>query len=232
MSQKDDDRTPQQTRTVQLPYDQDPHERQLLEGISSASAPTPEAEEPTAGGERIKRLRELKGLSLADVSQRTGLPEEMLEHIERDTIAPPLGTLTKLARVLEMKMGYLLTEGQRRPFVITRKHERKPVSRRAAQQQRSYGYSYLSLAPEMRDRNMEPFLVSLAPTAEEMPGSVHEGEEFIFVLEGEMEVIIGEHRDVLYPGDSIYYRSTVPHLVRCHQGKPALILAVLFAETK
>jgi quercetin dioxygenase-like cupin family protein len=84
----------------------------------------------------------------------------------------------------------------------------------------------------MRDRNMEPFLVSLAPTAEEMPGSVHEGEEFIFVLEGEMEVIIGEHRDVLYPGDSIYYRSTIPHLVRCHQGKPTRILAVLFAETK
>ena len=84
----------------------------------------------------------------------------------------------------------------------------------------------------MRDRSMEPFLVTLAPDAEEMPGSIHEGEEFIYVLEGEMEVIIGEHKEVLYPGDSIYYQSSIPHLVRCHRGGPTRILAVLFTETK
>ena len=79
---------------------------------------------------------------------------------------------------------------------------------------------------------MEPFLVTLSPTLEKVPGSVHEGEEFIYVLEGEMEVVIGEHREVLYPGDTIYYHSSIPHVVKCHQGKPSKILAVLFAETK
>jgi quercetin dioxygenase-like cupin family protein len=156
----------------------------------------------------------------------------MLESIEADSVAPPIGTLTKLARALEMKMGYLLTGGESKPFVITRKDERKPVSRHAAEQQRKYGYSYLSLSPGMRDRNLEPFLVTLSPTAEEMPGSVHEGEEFIYVLEGEMEVVLGEDRAILYPGDSIYYHSSIPHLVKCHQDKPTKILAVLFAETK
>jgi transcriptional regulator with XRE-family HTH domain len=232
MSQRDEDRKDQYTPADPPLYGQDPHERQLLEGISSAAVSGPEPGEPVAVGKRIRRLRDLKGLSLADVSQRTGLSEEMLEHIEADMVAPPLGTLTKLARALEMKMGFLLTEGESRPLVITRKHERKPVSRRAAQQQSSYGYSYLSLAPGMRDRNMEPFLVELVPTAKEMPGSVHEGEEFIFVLEGEMEVVIGEHRDVLFPGDSIYYHSSIPHLVKCRGDKPAKILAVLFAETR
>ncbi len=217
---------------MQPPYGQDPHERDLLEGISLTSDVALEPEEPTAVGERIRKLRELKGLSLGDVSQRTGLSEEILRSIETDAVAPPLGTLTKLARALEMKMGHLLTDAASKPFVITRTSDRKPVSRHAAEQQHKYGYSYLSLSPGMRDRSMEPFLVTLASSSEEMPGSVHEGEEFIYVLEGEMEVIIGEDREILYPGDTIYYHSSIPHLVKCHQGKSTRILAVLFAETK
>lgn len=232
MSQHNDDQQEQGSPASQFPYGQDPHERELLEGISLSTDLELESDEPTAVGERIRKLRELKGLSLGDVSQRTGLSEEMLHSIETDAVAPPLGTLTKLARALEMKMGYLLTTGEPKPYAITRKDERKPVSRHAAEQQSKFGYSYLSLSPGMRDRSMEPFLVTLAPDAEEMPGSVHEGEEFIYVLEGEMEAIIGEHREVLYQGDSIYYHSSIPHLVKCHQEKPTRILAVLFAETK
>ncbi len=232
MSQQDDDRLRQDTPISQPPYGQDPHETDLLEGISRTSDLALESEEPTAVGERIRKLRELKGLSLDDVSQRTGLQTKMLQSIETDAVAPPLGTLTKLARALEMKMGYLLTGDASKPFVITRKDERKPVSRHAAEQQHKYGYSYLSLSPGMRDHSMEPFLVTLAPSAEDMPGSVHEGEEFIYVLEGEMEVIIGKDRAILYPGDTIYYQSSIPHLVKCREGKPTRILAVLFTETK
>jgi quercetin dioxygenase-like cupin family protein len=230
--QNDNERTQQKSTHPDPLYIQEPHERDFLEGISLSSDLEVESEELSAVGERIRKLRELKGLSLGDVSQRTGISDEMLKSIEADAVAPPLGTLTKLARALEMKMGYLLTGGESRPFVITRKDERQPVSRHATEQQSKYGYSYLSLSPGMRDRNMEPFLVTLSPTAEEMPGSVHEGEEFLFVLEGEMEVTIGEHREILHPGDSIYYHSSIPHLVKCHQDKPTRILAVLFAETK
>jgi len=232
MSQRDDNQSSQDPASSKPFYGQDPHEIDFLEGISRSSEHDLEPEEPIGVGERIKKLRELKKLSLGDVSQRTGISEQMLESIEADATAPPLGTLTKLARALAMKMGYLLTTGEPKPFVITRKDERKPVSRHAAEQQSKYGYSYLSLSPGMRDRNMEPFLVTLSPTLEEVPGSVHEGEEFIYVLEGEMEVVIGEHREVLYPGDTIYYHSSIPHVVKCHQGKPTRILAVLFAETK
>ena len=232
MNQRNDDQSTRDPSFSEPFYGQDPHEIDFLEGISRSSEHDLEPEEPIGVGERIKQLRELKKLSLGDVAQRTGISEQMLESIEADATAPPLGILTKLARALEMKMGYLLTTGDPRPFVITRKDERKPVSRHAAEQQRKYGYSYLSLSPGMRDRNMEPFLVTLSPTLEEVPGSVHEGEEFIYVLEGEMEVIIGEHQEILYPGDTIYYHSSIPHVVKCHQGKPSKILAVLFAETK
>jgi len=232
MNQGNDDKSTRDPSFSTPFYGQDPHEIDLLEGISQSAEHELEPEEPIGVGERIKKLRELKKLSLGDVAQRTGISEQMLKSIEADATAPPLGTLTKLARALDMKMGYLLTSGEPKPFVITRKDERKPVSRHAAEQQRKYGYSYLSLSPGMRDRSMEPFLVTLSPTAEEMPGSAHEGEEFIYVLEGEMEVVIGEHREILYPGDTIYYHSSIPHVVKCHQGKPSKILAVLFAETK
>ena len=232
MSQGDDDRSTRDPSFSKPFYGQDQHEIDFLEGISRSSEHDQEPEEPIGVGERIKKLRELKKLSLGDVAQRSGISEQILESIEADATAPPLGTLTKLARALEMKMGYLLTAGEPKPFVITRKDERKPVSRHAAEQQSKYGYSYLSLSPGMRDRNMEPFLVTLSPTSEEVPGSVHEGEEFIYVLEGEMEVVIGEHREVLSPGDTIYYHSSIPHVVKCHQGKPSKILAVLVAETK
>jgi len=76
---------------------------------------------------------------------------------------------------------------------------------------------------------MEPFLVTLEPaTIKSTKTSTHEGEEFIFVLEGEMEVTLGNHTDILHPGDSIYYDSTIPHRVQCRKDKETKILAVLF----
>ena len=60
--------------------------------------------------------------------------------------------------------------------------------------------------------------------------STHEGEEFIFVLEDEMEVTLGNHTDILYPGDSIYYDSTIPHRVQCRKDKETKILAVLYTS--
>jgi ribosome-binding protein aMBF1 (putative translation factor) len=112
----DNEKTQKKSTHPDSLYIQDPHERDFLEGISLSSDHDVEPEEPIAVGERIRKLRELKGLSLGDVSQRTDISEETLKSIETDAVAPPLGTLTKLARALDMKMGYLLTGGESRPF--------------------------------------------------------------------------------------------------------------------
>jgi quercetin dioxygenase-like cupin family protein len=77
---------------------------------------------------------------------------------------------------------------------------------------------------------MEPFLVTLKPVATEEERSTHDGQEFIFVMTGSMEVRLGEEVHILEPGDAIYYDSTVPHLVKCHGDKETKILAVLYAE--
>jgi len=181
-------------------------------------------------GERVRVVRENRGLSLQDISQRTDIDVSLLEQIEGGTVAPPLGVVIKLAKALEMKMGYFISGEEDRPFTIVRRNDRRVVSRYDSKKGKHYGYEFESLAPHKKDRHMEPFLVTLEPSDTEEERSTHDGQEFIYVLAGEMEVRLGEENHVLEPGDAIYYDSTIPHLVRCHGQKETKILAVLYAE--
>jgi quercetin dioxygenase-like cupin family protein len=84
----------------------------------------------------------------------------------------------------------------------------------------------MSLAPEVQGRHMEALMVTLAENPEK-EASVHEGEEFIYVIEGEVLVTIDNETFTLEPGDTVYYLSTTPHLVAAKSGS-ATILAVLY----
>jgi transcriptional regulator with XRE-family HTH domain len=180
-------------------------------------------------GEKVRELREQKGLSLQDMSNRTGYTSALLSQVENHLISPPLGALIKIAKALEVKVGTFFGDEPRESYAIVRKDERKHISRYASKEGVSYGYSYESLGFDKKDRQMEPFLVSLEPaTVKSEKLSAHDGEEFIFILEGEMEAILGDHKDILYPGDSIYYDSAIPHKVQCHRGIPTKILAVIW----
>jgi quercetin dioxygenase-like cupin family protein len=181
-------------------------------------------------GERVRKVREGRGLSLEDISQRTGLDGDLLQQIEDGNLAPPLGVVIKLAKALEMKMGYFISGEPNRPYTVVRQTDRKVVSRYDSKKGKHYGYEYESLAPNKKDRHMEPFMVTLAPSTTEEERSTHDGQEFIYVMEGKMEVRLGEEIHVLEPGDAIYYDSTVPHLVKCHGDQKTRILAVLYAE--
>jgi transcriptional regulator with XRE-family HTH domain len=203
-------------------------ERAFMESIGRAGAE--EESEAAHVGERVRAVREKKGLSLQDISQRTGIPADTLADIEENRILPPLGSVIKLAKALEMKMGYFISGEEKKPYTIVRGHDRQVVSRYDSEKGRYYGYEYQSLAPHKKDRHMEPFLVTLNPSQTEEERSTHDGQEFIFVLDGEMEVRLGEEIHVLEPGDAIYYDSTVPHLVKCRGEKSTKILAVLYAE--
>jgi transcriptional regulator with XRE-family HTH domain len=180
-------------------------------------------------GEKIRELREERGLTLQEMADRTGYSSALLSQIENHMISPPLGALIKIAKALEIRVGTFFGEAPGEPFTIVRKQERKHISRFASKEGVSYGYSYESLGFDKKDRHMEPFLVTLEPaTVKSEKLSTHEGEEFIFILEGEMEAILGTHKDVLYPGDCIYYDSTIPHKVQCHGDIPTRILAVIW----
>ena len=182
-------------------------------------------------GEKVKRFREDNGLTLQDMADRTGLSSAVLSQIENHLISPPLGTLIRLTQALDLRPGHFFDQNPDKAFTIVRQTERRPVSRFASKRGVKYGYSYESLGHDMKDRHMEPFLVTLEPATLASPKpAAHDGEEFLFVLEGEMEVTLGEHSDVLQPGDAIYYDSSIPHLVQCKGDEKALILAVIYSE--
>jgi quercetin dioxygenase-like cupin family protein/ribosome-binding protein aMBF1 (putative translation factor) len=198
--------------------------------LDSISQEPPQEDIQVNVGERVKAVREGRNLSLQDISQRTDLDVSLLERIESGSLAPPLGIVIKLAKALNLKMGYFISGEEDRAYTIVRKSDRKVVSRYDSKKGEYYGYGYESLAPHKKNRHMEPFLVSLDPAETEEERSTHDGQEFIYVLEGTMEVRLGEEIHILEPGDSIYYDSTVPHLVKCHGDKRTKILAVLYAE--
>jgi len=198
--------------------------------LDSISQEPPQEDIQVNVGERVKAVREGRNLSLQDISQRTDLDVSLLEQIESGSFAPPLGIVIKLAKALNLKMGYFISGEEDRAYTIVRKSDRKVVSRYDSKKGEYYGYGYESLAPHKKNRHMEPFLVSLDPAETEEERSTHDGQEFIYVLEGAMEVRLGEEIHILRPGDSIYYDSTVPHLVKCHGDKRTRILAVLYAE--
>ena len=202
-------------------------ERQFIDSIAPES--TQEDIQVNVGA-RVKGVRESRNLSLEDISQRTGLEISLLEEIEEGKIAPPLGTVIKLAKALEMKVGYFISGEESKAYTIVRRDDRKVVSRYDSRKGKHYGYEYMSLAPHKKDRHMEPFLVTLVPAETEEERSTHDGQEFIYVLTGAMEVRLEEDIHILEPGDSIYFDSTVPHLVKCHGDRKTKIVAVLFAE--
>lgn len=180
-------------------------------------------------GERIRKIREDMGYSLEEVSRMTGMSSSVLSQIENHMSSPSLGVLIKLSKALEVPLGRFLGEEREEPFTIVRRDERKPTARFGTKAGVKYGYSYESLGHGMKDRHMEPFLVTLEGVDDPslLQPSSHEGEEFIFVLEGEVEVELAGHKDVLQPGDAIYYHSKLPHLVKAKY-REAKILAVIY----
>ena len=177
-------------------------------------------------GQRIKAIRQSKGLSLDDLSNMTGFDVDLLSSIENCEVQPQLGTAIKLSKALDSAFGRLVSGVGEKLYSITRKGEQKVVSRSTSQKGKKKAYTYKSLAPEVKGRHMESLIVQLeeAPDAER---SVHDGEEFIYVLEGAVSLDIGEDHFDLEPGDSAYYPSTTPHLIAAASGQ-ATILAVLY----
>ena len=182
-------------------------------------------------GDRIRRARELRGLTFSDLSSRTGISVEKLERIESNELVPPLGELIKLGKAVEMRMGYFISPGVDKPMAVVRSDCRPAISRYGKGRSEQYGYFYESLAPEKANRFMEPFLITMVPT-DVQDLSTHDGQEFIFVLEGEMKAQVGDQVEVLRAGDAVYYDSNCPHLVKCAGDKPTKILAVLYTGSK
>lgn len=179
-------------------------------------------------GERVKRMREEKGLTLDELSNLTGFEVEFLKRIENNEVQPQLGTIMRLSKALDSAFGRLVSGVGNKLYSITRKNEQKIISRSTSKKGQQKAYTYKSLAPEVQGRHMEALIVQLETLSEPEP-SCHDGEEFIYVLDGLVSLRIGEDSFDLEPGDSAYYLSTTPHIIMAKEGS-ATILAVLYQQ--
>ncbi len=175
----------------------------------------------------IKMARQNKKISLDRLAKLTGLTKGYLSKIEHSAKAPPFSTLMKIANALDIDVGYLFMEDSQGPqninLCIVKKNERKEVISRGT----FYGYHYEALAHKKIGKNMEPFLIM--PALKEKGVFSHEGEEFMYVLEGTHEFIYDGKKYILNEGDSIYFDSIIPHSGRSIGKKRAKILAVMYS---
>ena len=148
---------------------------------------------------------------------------------KKNDVYSSLGPLLKIARALGLRLGTFMDDQVSRDPLVIRKDERNQELKMLRAKDKPTGLRFYSLGRGKMDRHMEPFCVELLPeSAKEKKLSSHEGEEFIIVVEGEIEVIYGQETYRLAAGDSIYYNSVVPHYVSCIGDTQATIHAVLY----
>ena len=182
-------------------------------------------------GEKIKSIRETKQISVSELAERTSLAEEQINRIENNVDIPSLAPLIKIARALGVRLGTFLDDQDEVGAVVCRKEElnNSTISFSNNAMNARTHMQYHSLSNSKADRHMEPFIIDIQTTEEtNYELSSHEGEEFIFVMEGAVEIAYGKKTHVIEAGDSIYYDSIVPHHVHGFEGQAAKILAVVY----
>ncbi len=181
----------------------------------------------SAIGSKIRSLREMKNIPLEEMAQKSGLNAQYLNVIEENVQVPTIGELIKIVRVLGVRVGTVLDDFSNDGPVVSRARELQdnPVLR--GKENSGNRMNYYSLSSQKQDRHMETYIVNLH-MSEEKQLSSHEGEEFMYVLEGEVEVRYGKEVYVLSEGDTIYYDSIVPHLVLPRKAEGAKLLAVIY----
>ena len=181
-------------------------------------------------GEKVTEIRKMRKISQEELADRAQMTNLQVKQIEDGELIPSLTPLIKIARVLGVRLGTFLDDHEKIGPVVTRKNNQEKVVRFASNTEAKHSaLDFYSLAADKTARHMEPFLIDIVPEDEEKKVSSHEGEEFIFVLSGDVEIFYGKEIYSLSAGDSIYYDSIVMHHVHAKGSAPAQILAVVYA---
>ncbi|MBW2063213.1 MAG: helix-turn-helix domain-containing protein [Deltaproteobacteria bacterium] len=183
-------------------------------------------------GGKIKNLRLEKNYTLQDLTDKTGLSKPLISQIENNRVVPPVATLLKLARALDVGLGYFFQDKETKDrVVLTRKSERKTVSRQHHYKKDEVGYTYSSLEVKKARKHMEPFWVMFEVTeTKDMRFFSHDGEEFVYLFSGRLEFRTKDQVLVLEPGDALYFESDISHAFRALSQEPAQALIVVYHQ--
>ena len=182
-------------------------------------------------GEKIASIRQQKSITTEELAERCGFTTAMMAKIEENEAIPSLGHLIKVARALGVRLGTFLDDMDQLGPVVTRNGDMKRGGSFSNKNSGSHlNLDFFPLASDKSGRHMEPFIVEINPSSSsEFAQSSHEGEEFLYVLGGTIEINYGKVVYILSEGDSIYYDSVVDHHVHSADDFPAKVLAVVYA---
>ena len=179
--------------------------------------------------EKIKKLCADRKMSEEELAEGAGLTVEQVKRICRSDLIPSLASLIKIARAMGVRLGTFLDDSEEVGPVVHRcSSEREKATFTSHQTSPNAHMDFVSLAGRKAGRNMEPFLVHIQSGTGKECYSSHEGEEFLFVLEGSITVHYGREEYILQQGDSIYYDSIVDHLVTATGDIDDKILCVIY----
>ena len=169
-------------------------------------------------GKKIKKARMAKKISLDILANETGYSIDDLKEIEDGGKPPHVGTLLQISRALKIDSGLLLEDKE-----SNLKKRIKEYSKRTE------NYAYKTLTPGAENKHLKAFKVVVEPEKDHTGvGYNHEGEEFVYVLSGGVEVTVGEHVNNLKAGDSLHFNSGIPHKMRNISNKKAELLVVIY----
>jgi len=171
-------------------------------------------------GDRIRRLRLKKSMGLVELGKHTGLSASFLSQLETGRVVPTLRNLARIAMVFSKDLSYFF---ENEPNALFRIHRRKDRVRMPQTGVEPPTYFFESLGYMVPDRHMDPYFAEFIPSAAQTDPKphLHAGSEFLYVLDGELEVRHGDQVCTLESGDAIYFDAGTPHSYQCAGSKPA-----------
>ncbi len=176
-------------------------------------------------GERIKRLRLKKSMGLVELGRHTGLSASFLSQLETGRVVPTLRNLARIAMVFSKDLSYFFETEPHTLFRVHKKMERVRLPQTGVDDPTYY---FESLGYMVPDRTLDPYYAEFVPLKKgtEVRAHVHPGFEFLYLVEGQMEIRHGDKVHTLEPGDSVYFDSSTPHSYRCAGKTPAVVIIV------
>jgi transcriptional regulator with XRE-family HTH domain len=176
-------------------------------------------------GSRLKELRKQAGLTLKQLGENTSLSHPLLSRIENGLAMPSIPTLEAIADILKVGIGYFFQQEDEKEYIITRNGNRRIIEVKRGSKNK-VNYIVEHLADGIPSRWMEPVIVTSVGKDQDVVPITHDGQEFIYVIEGKVEVTLGKKKVVLKKGDAVYLNGSVPHKAISLSKIPAKTLSV------